>query len=578
MPGLTMLTFADLTAEIDKKVARVRDDESRLHWERLKEVVEGVAGETSAADFDPTGTGDTWWLTKVQVFGFRGIPAEGLELELPTGPGLTIVHGANGAGKSSLAGAIDVGLHTSADASITRRGGSGGNAAVWQPVLVNAAAPEGRILLELRSSEREGLVIECLVQGGDVVEHTATYAKSSGEQTTLALGAAWQSVLHAYGPVYAYSAWEQYIQAAKDLKDYISRLLLLGGCFSAVQAAIDVRTNQGQRAVQAINDAVREGESAVTQIEEQFERKLGSGLPVATVDIDEWWEGLSLPDPSGESSVGFSDVNLDEFFESVQAAHAVADELHGADAQRNVSLVQALTAVSSLKPEVAHTGECPVCGSETDWRAHLHDVLKGDDKTIEMVDRWGESLALLKEQAKHVLDSLLPVADPAQASSLEEARTAWDRLEEATPFNRALESTAARNAALDLIHVLTSHEFRTQAAVARERASIEAAWKQALANSLAPLRSALREHGDSARDHAASAGAHGKLRELERLLYASRKDALKTATDKALRHLLRDAGVKIQGLEVLRTKADIRLTDLGGRDLELGMLSPDPPT
>ncbi len=89
MPGLTMLTFADLTAEIDKKLARVRDDESRLHWERLKEVVEGVAGETSAADFDPTGTGDTWWLIKVQVFGFRGIPAEGLELELPTGPGLT---------------------------------------------------------------------------------------------------------------------------------------------------------------------------------------------------------------------------------------------------------------------------------------------------------------------------------------------------------------------------------------------------------------------------------------------------------------------------------------------------------
>lgn len=44
MPGLTMLTFADLSAEIDKKFDRANTAEARSHWQRLKQVVEEVAG------------------------------------------------------------------------------------------------------------------------------------------------------------------------------------------------------------------------------------------------------------------------------------------------------------------------------------------------------------------------------------------------------------------------------------------------------------------------------------------------------------------------------------------------------
>lgn len=100
---------------------------------------------------------------------------------------------------------------------------------MWEPVLVHAEAPDGRISLELQSSTLDRLVIECTVVEGEVAAKRASLTHRSGDAVTLNLGSAWESVLRAYGPVYSYSAWEQYIQASRDLQEYLSHMLVLGG-------------------------------------------------------------------------------------------------------------------------------------------------------------------------------------------------------------------------------------------------------------------------------------------------------------------------------------------------------------
>lgn len=573
MTGLTMLTFGHLTNAIDEKLARARGADSRMHWERLKDVVEDVAGAPTADDLDPAASGRTWWLTSIQVSGFRGIPDGGVTLDLPAGPGLTVIHGANGAGKSSLAGAIDVGLHTSGNASIARRSGTGGRAPVWEPVLVNAVAGVGRIVLAIQSSVLDRLTIECTVKEDEVTDVRATMRSQAGDQTTLTLGAAWQSALHAYGPVYSYSAWEQYIQASKDLQEYLSRMLVLGGCFGAVQTAVDTGAEEATQAAKLVGQALAASAKEVATVEEVYGRPLSVPLPDEMVDVDLWWQQQDLPEPTPSQTTVASTIDLEEFWALVETAHGAQGGLNQASAQRHAELASALKKLRDVPVEAVAADECPVCGSHTDWQAHLEGLVAKDQLIVERVEAWYGALTRLKEQCRLVLGGLMAAADDNRSGSLRRARELLDTLEAASPYNQGLESEAARTGATELMGVLRSDEFRSQAVEAGERASEEAAWRLAVARALAPLRDALREHGTTAADRAAWVGVQDKLRSLEGSLKKERQESLQAATDETLQDLLRDAGISVTGLDVLRTKADIRLEDAQGLPLELGMLS-----
>lgn len=124
-----------------------------------------------------------------------------------------------------------------------------------------------------------------------------------------------------------------------------------------------------------------------------------------------------------------------------------------------------------------------------------------------------------------------------------------------------------------LIGALLSEDFLTQAIAANERISLEAAWLQALAKALQPLRDALRVHAEDVRERPIWTGARSKLLTLEEALKHDRKASLETATDQTLQDLLRDAGISIKGLAIQQKMADITLEDAQGRRMELGMLS-----
>ena len=109
--GILLTSFHDSAKEsiYVGALMQVPEIESRDGWKKLLDVAIGLAGGTSVED-DPSASG-AWYLTRIRVKGYQGI-GDGpfLEIELDPTPGITVIHGANGSGKSSIADAIETAL------------------------------------------------------------------------------------------------------------------------------------------------------------------------------------------------------------------------------------------------------------------------------------------------------------------------------------------------------------------------------------------------------------------------------------------------------------------------------------
>ncbi|MEH0985741.1 AAA family ATPase [Micromonospora sp. CPCC 205556] len=105
-----------------------------------------LAGRPTRLDARPVGTGEPAeriWLTSVTVAGFRGVGTE-QTLEIGPGPGITLVVGRNGSGKSSFAEAVELAL-TGDSARWAEK------TSVWRTGWRNLHAPDPcRIGVELR--------------------------------------------------------------------------------------------------------------------------------------------------------------------------------------------------------------------------------------------------------------------------------------------------------------------------------------------------------------------------------------------------------------------------------------------
>lgn len=89
-------------------ILQLLDDDAALHSDIKNAVLNAlaeVADEDTAADTQPSPT----FLTSISVVGFRGIGGQA-QLDLYPAPGLTVVSGRNGSGKSSFAEALELAL------------------------------------------------------------------------------------------------------------------------------------------------------------------------------------------------------------------------------------------------------------------------------------------------------------------------------------------------------------------------------------------------------------------------------------------------------------------------------------
>ena len=190
------------------------------------------------------------YITSVTVQGFRGIgPAQ--KIDFTPGPGLTVVIGRNGSGKSSFAEALEV-LFT----GDSRRWA--GRSKIWKEGWRNLHQPhpasiEAELLLEGQGPAK----IACAWGDEAGLEERTSFVHPRGKSKTTVQALGWQSALVSYRPFLSYNELGSMLdEGPSKLYDALSLVLGLEDLVNA-QTALSKARLERQKALDAA-DATRE--------------------------------------------------------------------------------------------------------------------------------------------------------------------------------------------------------------------------------------------------------------------------------------------------------------------------------
>ena len=331
------------------------------------------------------------YLKAIAVEGFRGIGKKAT-LELPPGPGLTLVVGRNGSGKSSFAEALEL-LVTGDTYRWANR------AKVWQEGWRNlhhkAAAIEAEFLVE---GEKGSTVVATHWADDADLDAAETYAQIHGKPRMARAELRWTEALATYRPFLSYNELGSMLDAGPSkLFDALSAILGLGELTDAQDALGEARKarekahkDAGQKRdeilvlLRLIDDdrartlvaamekkdwGLREAEAALTQA------VTGTA---AEGDMQTLRQLASLAAPSPET-VATVARELREAHERIRAAA-------GTLAAQSKDLAEILD--QALRFHKAHgDGDCPVCGRKAALDGQWHDHQAKEVKRLRDVAR-----------------------------------------------------------------------------------------------------------------------------------------------------------------------------------------------
>jgi recombinational DNA repair ATPase RecF len=306
------------------------------------------------------------FLQSIGVEGFRGIgPAQ--TLELSPGPGLTLVVGRNGTGKSSLAEAFEVlltgdSLRWKERAAVWREG--------WRNLHHPAAALTGTFLVE---GEPGPCVVTRRWEPAAEFENATVAAQRSGRPPADLDSLGWTAALHTHRPFLSYNELGSLLdEGPSKLYDALSSILGLEDLVEAQQALQEARRSRekaGKDAGEAREALVERlkgvDDARARQVVAALEGKewdlpaveavlMGSsvsGSPPAEVDVLRGIASLEAPEPA---QVAAAAAEMRAAAAARQAAQATA-AARSHDAAALLDL--------ALQYHAAHgDGDCPVCG------------------------------------------------------------------------------------------------------------------------------------------------------------------------------------------------------------------------
>lgn len=386
------------------------------------------------------------YLHTITVVGFRGVGAEAT-LEVPQGPGLTLVIGRNGSGKSTFAEALEM--------LLTAQSGrwSGARSKLWQQGWRN-----------LHALEPTGIDATFVVEGRPPIRLTRKWAAGAelpesvlelnGAQSLDALG--WATALSEFRPFISHPELGVLGSEPSQAFDQLHQVLGLGEVSDAVALLTAKRQSIEARAkaIKRRGEELQERATALASSDRRAER-IEVALAKKKPALDEL-EAEALgnsaadePDSEHRSIRGLSSLQLPMASDWASAAAelrsaAAALESAAADAAADHSeLAQILERALSFVQE--QPGTCPVCERpiEPDFAARLVDRTK---KARALSSNFEQCQAALKgaQRAARTLLERLPAASLAEAETLGLAEGMNARIAE---LRRALERDARQLAA-----------------------------------------------------------------------------------------------------------------------------------
>lgn len=382
--------------------------------DELAEALEGRAGKTppgEAATASPARPVSAY-LDAVTVRGFRGIGPEA-SLRLQPSPGLTLVVGRNGSGKSSFAEAIEVALTGTSYRWKDR-------SAVWRAGWRNLHTDEeAAVTVDLNVDGDRGrtVVARGWPDSKDVHDSQASVQRPLVSRAPLSsLG--WDRDLATYRPFLSYSELGNMLEGRpSEMYDAVASILGLERVAEAEKRLAEVRKSLNREA-KDVEDRLKPLLDRLADSDDPRAREAADALRGKPRDLDRASE-LATAHPDDQDDHEQETLRRtsmltypgeDAVSDAVRELRAAADEvaaLRGSDADEARNLAELLE--RALGHLTRHSGEraCPVCGTrdvlDEDWAARTRTEIERLQRTAQGAEAAYARMRRAVQQARGLL-------------------------------------------------------------------------------------------------------------------------------------------------------------------------------
>jgi ABC-type Mn2+/Zn2+ transport system ATPase subunit len=530
----------------------------------LDAVVRGEAGtsETIRASGARSSPASAVYLNSIEVEGFRGIgpPAT---LSIDPGPGLTLVVGRNGSGKSSFSEALEMVLLGTNQRWEQR-------VKVWRDGWQNLHHRHTRVAARFSvDGRKQPLDVARVWKEGEGVDASTLMVDGKPASTT-SLG--WVQQLAGYPPLLSHNELEHALDREQSkLYDALAGILGLGDLAGAQQVLRDARLDR-EHVSKAARDALPALRALLERTTDERAELVRSALGAKSWDLDVVATTVDGTAASDERSVlrklrdlaGLPVLDrerLNAATGELREAAAAAEKLRSTDAGRAHEIASLLQ--QALEVHAHAEGErCPVCGTDGvltyQWRVQARDQVAALQAEADAVRRSREMLAGSTRHARQLVTSQpLALRDGAGAGvDIAPVVALWEQWER----------VASEDDALALASHLDTHgppliaavaELRRAAAAELER--LERAWRPAADAILAWLPLG-RRAADAEREVTRLKDAERWLKDAHDELRDERFRPIAGAVQENWTELRQDSNVSLGELRLLGAAAQRRLS------------------
>ncbi|MBJ8348840.1 AAA family ATPase [Antrihabitans sp. YC2-6] len=376
----------------------------------------GRTGVTALPTFstkEPAGA----FLTSIGVAGFRGI-GQNATLPLHPGPGLTVVSGRNGSGKSSFAESLEFAI---TGGSYRWRKKSTQWTGNWRN-LHHDNPCQVRIGLAVEGGEPTVLGVDWAADAGlEAAEAWVQVGNSKRQPGWDGLG--WRGSVESHRPLLSYDeVGGLFEEGPSALYDALAKLLGLEAIYDAEKLLADellIRKKPRKLAT----DALKELREVVAAVDDTRAAPAGALLKKRAVDLEELSKLATGVSAAPDATIGAlramtllptpEEAVVVERVQRLKAA--LDDERRLTDAaidagERRSRLLTAALAIIDADGEI----DCPLCGEgrlTADWRQHAAEELAEGDKLLSGVRSAQSEIVAARADVRHLISRIPSVAE-----------------------------------------------------------------------------------------------------------------------------------------------------------------------
>lgn len=400
---------------VHEAILELLDADNELDETARDLVLSALADVTDQADGDVDTDWSPTYLTNITVTGFRGIGPTA-KLDLHPAPGLTVVSGRNGSGKSSFAEAVELALTGS---SFRWRG----KQSMWSESWRNLHKPHPSSLRVAFTREGSGPVTVGVgwAQDAELADRTLWTQYGDGDRVDGIDGLGWAEPLELYQPVLTYEELGRLFDGGPSaLYDALAKLLGLE-VLSAVEKKLAADLKEAKQVRDAADGARKRAMAALSSSEDERATGLLKLMKKHVRPLDEILAVVTGANQAEQSVVpalrALADMEIPEGADITSAVTRLQD---ASEAMRDRELV--VVALASQRVDLltraldyhSHAGnvDCPVCGEgrlDPAWADTARSAVTQGEATLADYRSATQELKVVEERIAGLAATFQPV-------------------------------------------------------------------------------------------------------------------------------------------------------------------------